>query len=391
MMSTAKPSQHALSLAALRARIEGRISSNGIVARTVEENIAQYSRHKAVPVTSSGRARIQLKPIMVHRRPTPKGDYPTIPKPSFNLFDLLSDDLIALIIIEFGVERDMLGAPIPHPSTIPELPAPKPKTKRPLSLGTSDDDDSDDDDAPLPVVHTNSMDVPLNDTKDYIGFGSMWRTALARTCSRLKVIVATTPASPWAVPMNGDLAKDRVQWASSRPFFLSPAFVLLLVRDFVSVTMPDSRAGEVVEWCAKVELGLIISTLSLAKWHAIPHERINVLARVYMVTSSFPRTQGRDLRLYENMYMFRNTPSGGAVLLTLVEEICTVCFQLKVPLSVTRFVLSNIKASVEKDGKDPLCRRLGTFAPTRTHVTWIKGVVEEIDRLLEEARSMMEA
>jgi hypothetical protein len=199
----------------------------------------------------------------------------------------LSDDILAMIITELGIERTIDGAIIPHPHTLPY--GPREKYDGPLK---------------------SSKDVPIYDSS-YIGYGGIWRSSIACTIRRFAVITKATAASPWCAKMSHNLATARLLHAMRQPYFASTA----LVKNWLLEFIPSST---LITWHDATENSLYKSIVTLAKKGTIAHERIAVLAQLLLATFDLPGD-----RWMTRLYDLENTPSGSAVLQTIMEELFT--------------------------------------------------------------------
>ena len=287
-------------------------------------------------------------------------------RPRLSLFDL-SDDFLIMIVAELGVERDESGLAIHHPSTL--LPGPCEK------------------DAEQPP---NSKDVPYGDYRD-VGYGGVWRWAFACTASRCAKAVKATPASPWCAKMSPDFASSRALVAMLQPFFVSPALVRLWAVDLAPPLAPEgakhiavyAHLVERARWLGRVEDVLLFSILELAKAGKIPHDRIAVYARV--VLARWPDL-GQDPCLYR-VKSFRESPSGGAVLLTCMEEVCTAGLRLCTDPVVVRSILKRMQNSILEESyydsikymRAPANAPHAPVAPPRTRLEYVAQRPEVVE------------
>lgn len=313
----------------LCARIQARIAEKHAPVAAVAPKKVHAPLARAGPTDAHPPARANgpARPPKMRRQ----NGFDARPLPRVGFLDL-SDDFLIMIVAELGVERDKRGLTIHHPSTL--LPGPCEK------------------DAEQPP---NSKDVPYGDDR-YVGYGGVWRWAFACTASRCAKAVKATPASPWCAKMSPDFASSRALHAMLQPFFVSPALVRLWAVDLAPPLAPEgakhiavhAHLVERATWLGQVEDVLLFSILELAKAGKIPHDRIAVYARV--VLARWPDL-GQDPCLYR-VKSFRESPSGGAVLLTCMEEVCTAGLRLRTDPVVVRSILKRMQDSILEESYD---------------------------------------
>ena len=256
------------------------------------------------------------------------------PLPRVGFLDL-SDDFILMVVAELGVERDESGLTIHYPSTL--LPGPHAKDAEPPP---------------------NSKDVPTGDHR-YVGYGGVWRWAFACTASRCAKAVKATPASPWCTKMSPNLAWNRALHAMRQPFFASPALVRKWALDLAPPSAPEgatriavyAHSVERATWLDLVEDALLFSILRLASTGKIPHDRIAVYARVVLARRK-TRGGGQWEQYLHRVKSFRDAPSGGAVLLTCMEEVCTAGSRLRTDPDLVRHILKWMQHSILEESYD---------------------------------------
>ena len=316
-------------LIVMRQRIEARITKQrhgGGDAASPNERLVPFAKSAARAVVPA-----PVRPPKTRRQT----DYRSSPPlPHVELLDL-TDDLLVLIVLQLGVERNASGLRTPHPSTLPAGPYEK--------------------DALPP---DNSMDVASGDT-NYIGYGGVWLCTLACTSSRFAAATKETPASPWCAKMDRPLARKRALHAMRQLSFVSPTLVIAWVVDLLPLLLPllsheEGAEEALVEsqatWCEEAEDAVALSVLRNARKGKIGHERIAAYARIIITT--FYQNQRRptpawpkgeygpyDRRRTQRLVCFQETPSGGAAVLTCMEEVCVAGRRLRIDPVVVCMIL----------------------------------------------------
>jgi hypothetical protein len=318
----------------LRARIEARLSAKTKPAqtKTISPNVVHAPFVWVAPAGARPAARTgkPARPPMACRQ---KG-FGSTALPHVELLDL-SDDFLLMIVRELGVERDGAGAPLPHPETFPY--GPHERDAEPFA---------------------NSETVPWGDS-NYIGYGGVWRCAIACTSSRFAAAVKATPASRWCAKMDRELAGDRALHAMRQPFFASPALVLAWTvdlaprpasaeEDFALVVANELGLVEArTSWLDVAEDAVVLSVLRLARKGKIAHDHIAVYARLVLATFRVNQFLMDDVWV-SRLESFQQTPSGGAVVLTCMEEVCTAARHLHVDPVVVRTILKRMQYAALK-------------------------------------------
>ena len=334
MLATQQAAPTPIACDELRARIEARLSAKTKPAKTktISPNVVHAPLAWVAPAGARAPARTgkPARPPMACRQ---KG-FGSTPLPHLELVDL-ADDFLLMIVRELDVERDDDGAPLPHPETFPY--GPHERDAEPFA---------------------NSVTVPWGDS-NYIGYGGVWRCAIACTSSRFAAAVKATPASRWCAKMDRELAGDRALHAMRQPFFASPALVLAWTvdlaprpasaeEDFALVVANELGLVEArTSWLDVAEDAVVLSVLRLARKGKIAHDRIAVYARLVLATFRANQFLMEDMWV-SRLKSFQQTPSGGAVVLTCMEEVCTAARHLRVDPAVVRATIKRIQDSALK-------------------------------------------
>jgi hypothetical protein len=100
-------------------------------------------------------------------------------------------------------------------------------------------------------------------------------------------------------------------------------------------------------WLDVAEDAVVLSVLRLARKGKIAHDHIAVYARLVLATFRVNQFLMDDVWV-SRLESFQQTPSGGAVVLTCMEEVCTAARHLHVDPVVVRTILKRMQYAALK-------------------------------------------